>query len=347
MAWPVPRHTKNQVNKAGAILAQDEPDLFEHFSAYDVVNYWRSCHGYPINTFQATLRSKLANIEASAIVAQRLKRMPSIVNKLHRLDGMQLVRMQDIGGLRAVVTTVKKVRELENNYRNSNFKHRLISSKDYIDQPKASGYRSVHMIYSYSNEKAPEYDGLLLELQIRTRIQHAWATAVETMGTFLDKALKSSEGPKAWLDFFSLTGSSFAHIERTTPVPGYEDLSKEETFVRTIRTVKELDVKDRLAAFSIAANHIHKEKGAGSYHLVILDTEKKLVNVRSFGRGSLNTASDEYGRIEKQIKDGQPLQAVLVSAGSLENLRRAYPNYFLDTREFVRYLEKVEMELKK
>ena len=239
------------------------------------------------------------------------------------------------------------MRDLETNYRNSRFKHELISSKDYINQPKSSGYRSVHLIYRYSNEQAPSYDGLLLELQIRTKLQHAWATAVETMGIFLDKALKSSEGPQSWLDFFSLTGSAFAHIEKTSPVPGYEALSKEDTLAKTMQTARSLDVKNRLNAFSIAANHIHQDKGGGSYHLVILDTEKKLVRVRSYGRSSLNSASEEYGKIEKQIKDGEPLQAVLVSAGSLENLRRAYPNYFLDTREFVRYLDEIETVFQK
>ena len=32
---------------------------------------------------------------------------------------------------------------------------------------------------------------------------------------------------------------------------------------------------------------------------------------------------------------GANRQAVLVATGPLDNLRRAYPNYFLDTREFI------------
>ena len=117
MAWPTPKHSKNQVNKAGEILCQPDPNLNidKLIWAYDVVNHWRSCHGYPINTFQATLRNKLATIDSTAFLVQRLKRMPSIINKLHRFSGMQLVRMQDIGGLRVVVSSVKKVRDLETN----------------------------------------------------------------------------------------------------------------------------------------------------------------------------------------------------------------------------------------
>ena len=75
---------------------------------------------------------------------------------------MQLARMQDIGGLRAVVGTLKMVRELEDNYKRSRFKHELVTDRDYIENPKSSGYRSVHMIYRYRSEIAPAYDGLLL-----------------------------------------------------------------------------------------------------------------------------------------------------------------------------------------
>lgn len=98
---------------------------------------------------------------------------------------MNLARMQDIGGLRTVVSSIARVSKLETEYRSSKFKHVLVSSKDYISEPKEDGYRGIHLIYKYSNPRAPAYEGLSLELQMRTRLQHAWATAVETMGTFL------------------------------------------------------------------------------------------------------------------------------------------------------------------
>lgn len=94
---------------------------------------------------------------------------------------MKLGRMQDIGSLRAIVDSVPNVRKLEEGYRNSHFKHILTSSKNYIDKPKKDGHRSIHLIYKYANKSVPIYDGISLELQLRTRLQHAWATAVETM----------------------------------------------------------------------------------------------------------------------------------------------------------------------
>ena len=45
-------------------------------------------------------------LDKNAIVAQRMKRAPSISLKLQRFDGMRIACMQDIGGLRAIVSTV-------------------------------------------------------------------------------------------------------------------------------------------------------------------------------------------------------------------------------------------------
>ena len=89
MAWPIPNFSKTQVNKAGKILAGNKVFDEELLWAVGVVDNWRSCHGYPINTFQATLRHKLKIIDPNAIVAQRLKRMFSIVEKLRRFNNMQ------------------------------------------------------------------------------------------------------------------------------------------------------------------------------------------------------------------------------------------------------------------
>jgi putative GTP pyrophosphokinase len=212
------KFSKNEVNRAGEILRNEEQGVDELTWAEEVLENWRGRHAYPINTFQATLRNKLKIIDKKALIAQRLKRSPSIVSKLQRFLKMQLSRMQDIGGLRAVVNDIKNARELEENYKKSHFQHELVGEKDYISCPKKTGYRGIHLIYRYKNRNVPEYDGLQLELQIRTQLQHIWATSVETVGTFLNNSLKSSEGPKAWLSFFALIGSAFAISDKTFKV---------------------------------------------------------------------------------------------------------------------------------
>lgn len=351
MNWPVPTYSRNQINKAGkTLLNLNKFDLNNYNSedfdavrhAYKIFSNWRSSHSYPINTFQSTLRNKLNRIDSNAIVAQRLKRMSSIIKKLRRFKNMKLAQMQDIGGLRTVVSSMNKVRMLQDGYINSQFKHDLVTIRDYISYPKESGYRSVHLIYRYKNDRRPEYNGLSLELQIRTPIQHAFATTVETIDTFLGSALKSSEGPKVWLDFFCLIGSAFAHLENTPPVPNYEGMTRKETFAGVVQKMNELNVRDRLHALIIATEQVYKVGKTGSYNLIILNERLKSVTVRTYSKDDVESAYQDYISAERKIKEGELFQVVLVSAGSIKNLRRAYPNYFLDTREFLKQLNRIE-----
>lgn len=344
MAFAVPRFKKHEVNRVGTILASDKFDLDDYLWAYNVLANWRACHGYPINTFQALLRMKSKEIDKNAIVAQRLKRAPSVIAKLQRFSSMKLAQMQDIGGLRAVVGTVAGVRKLEASYRESRFKHELVSSKDYINKPKADGYRSIHLVYRYLNDGAPIFNGLLLELQFRTRRQHAWATAVETMSTFLGHALKSGQGDRPWREFFEVTSAALTHLEATAPVPGYERLSRDEVFTRVAETENELHVLRKLQGFSIATDRITTVKGPGNYHLVILDSSTRSVSIRPFPKTQLEQANIEYAKIEERAQNGEQIEAVLVSAGPIEALKKAYPNYFLDTHAFVTQIERVIAE---
>jgi hypothetical protein len=348
MPYAKPSYSRNQVNLAGEFWARmPQPnDRKKMFETFDKINNWRACHYYPINTFQMTLRDKLTKIDPDAIVAQRLKRFFSIVQKLRRFKAMKLSTMQDIAGLRAVVHTLQQVRTLTNSYLNADkftFKHELVTQRDYIEAPKESGYRGVHLVYRYNNraKRSRHWNGLLIELQIRTRLQHIWATAVETLGTFLDHALKASEGPEEWLNFFSLTGSAFAHLEKGPPVPGYESLSAKETFAATIENADALHVHDRLKAYAVAVQQIVRTGSGDTYHLIVLDPVKKTSQVKSFSRVMFQQATDEYAGVEKRIASGEDLQAVLVSGGPIGELKRAYPNYFLDTHEFIEKLDQL------
>jgi len=195
----VPKESKTQINKAGTVLVADNPKFSDLGSALRLADKWRACHAYPINTFQATLRTKLRSYREDPIAAQRLKRMPTIIDKLKRYPAMKLTTMQDIGGVRAILASIRDVYKLVDEYKDSRrLSHELIDHKDYIQSPRSEdGYRSVHLIYRYKNKLAPNYDGLRIELQIRTKLQHIWATAVESMGTFLGQALKSEVVPSA------------------------------------------------------------------------------------------------------------------------------------------------------
>ena len=355
MGFAIPLNTRSEVNRSGEALLRDalnpEPistdqEFDDFLHAYIVLNNWRASHAYPINTFQALLRKKLKDIDRNALVAQRLKRYPSIVAKLERYPEMKLARMQDIGGLRAVVSSMPRVRRLEAAYRDSRFKHKLVSFKDYIASPKPDGYRSIHLIYKYDNPRAPEYKGLLLELQLRTKLQHAWATAVETMGTFLGQALKSGKGEPEWRKYFSIASAAIAVVERTAAVPGFEKMEPMNVFKLLQKEERRLKVLPKLRSFAIAADKIKKERGQGPYHLVILDSRARSVSIHPYQLANLDQANADYAAIEKRAAEGEPVEAVLVSVGSVQALKKAYPNFFLDTQAFVLEIERIFQILK-
>ena len=341
---PVPDETKSQINRAGAILSSQEADPSYSAWALELAERWRACHAYPINTFQATLRANLRSYEGDPIAAQRLKRMPTIVDKLKRYPAMKLTTMQDIGGVRAVLSSVEDVRSLAHRYMDSRrFAHKLTRVNDYITNPRGEdGYRSIHLIYSYRNKRISDYDGLRIELQIRTRLQHIWATAVESMGTFLGQALKSRRGEQKWLDFFAVVSSAFAHEEGTAPVPPFAHLSREETSVEVARAEAGANALNMMSGLSIAANEIHGTKSKASfYHVIELNSEDKTVQITPYDRDSFEKALLHYAAAEELAARGERIEPVLVSAGPVTKLRRAYPNFFLDITEFVDTVRKI------
>ena len=98
---------------------------------------------------------------------------------------------------------------------------------------------------------------------------------------------------------------------------------------------------EKLSGFAIAADRITKERGQGAYHLVILDSTARTVSIRPYPVARLEQANLDYAEIEKRTNTGESIEAVLVSAGPIDALRKAYPNYFLDTQAFVAQIEKV------
>lgn len=342
----VPPESKNKINKAGRILVQERSSPADAAWAIDLAERWRACHAYPINTFQATLRAKLRGYGGEPIAAQRLKRMPTIIRKLKRYPAMKLTTMQDIGGVRAILGSLSDVYALASQYQEGGrFQHELITHRDYVQEPRdEDGYRSVHLVYSYRSRRAPAYSGLRVELQIRTGLQHAWATAVETTGTFLGQDLKSRMGEREWLDFFVLVSAIFASEEGTPPPPRFEHSSADQLRKELSAAESRLNALEVMQGLSLAAKAIGEGRATGtgsSYHLIVLDSLKRRVAIRSYDRDSLEQAVRDYGLFEERAAEGELIEPVLVSAGRLRDLRRAYPNFFLDMGVFYRKVRRL------
>lgn len=336
------RFSKKEITKAGKIVISSKDEEVRNL-ALDKINIWRTDHLYPLNTMKNSLLRvfKKYNI-TPLLVSQRLKRLVSIEYKLDLNENMGLGGMQDIGGYRAVLDNVTDLFKLKEILRKNNY-HKIDKLDDYIENPKLSGYRSIHFIYVY-NSKNELYDGLKVELQIRTKLQHNWATAVETAGIITKTSLKSSQGPDDWLEFFKIVSSLFAIKEKLPVLEIHKNCSVEELMFECEKYVNSLNVIDILSALRVSVKHL--EKNNSEYYILTIDTIKKIVNIKNYKKNEFEFASKDYLEIEKSIKENEGA-VVLVSSSSIKSLRKAYPSYFLDTSEFISALNKIIENCKK
>jgi len=336
MAWTTTNYSKGEISRAGKVLIDRNASFEQRTWALDVMSSWRAAQAYPMHALLMMLRNKANDIDKNAVVVQRHKRAPSIIGKLSRFPKMELSRMQDIGGCRAIVSSVRDVERLNEHIQSSRTRNELHREYNYIAQPKDSGYRGVHLTYKYNGEKT-EYNGYFVELQLRSKVQHAWATTVEIVDTFTDQALKSSKGTQDWLKFFRMASAEFAKLERRPAGAHVEGI---DTHAELSRLAHQLNVVKRLNAFAVSANHIiQKSDNKTDYFLLELTEDGSKIVVTQYKMSEFDRATTAYLQKEKQAKSESANDVVLVAAGSMHALQNAYPNYFADSREFVRLME--------
>ncbi|MFA6963510.1 MAG: RelA/SpoT domain-containing protein [Patescibacteria group bacterium] len=357
MAWTEIKYSKNLVNRAGDTLISQGSSTDEINEALMVLDNWRSAHSFPLHIFKKRLKVVSSAVDDTSLVVQRLKRSPAILRKLQRRYGelsptMKLSQMQDIGGCRAVLANVKLVNKICSEYYHTDkanrgehcdLKHQFKNKKDYINNPKDDGYRGVHLIYKYISDKSNKYNGLLIEIQVRSKLQHLWATAVETVGHFTKQALKSNEGEEDWITFFKLVSSVFAQKEKTPPVPD-TPIDGSELFRQVEKLSNKLQVVEKIKSWAeslrqmeqIEQNEPHKPH----FYLLELDIDTRRLAIRAFDKKDEETANQMYSAAEKRASEAKANRdIVLVEADTTKELQRAYPNYFLDTKEFIQELE--------
>lgn len=312
------------VNAPGA--TEHAPEWLE---AARLVNRWRALHARPLNVFRMNLRRR-AN--KGAIVAQRLKRLTSIIAKLQRLPRIPLSQMQDIGGCRVVVSNPDDAFNLAADFADSRTRHDLIKRDNYIERPRQTGYRGLHLVYAYNSDKPTRWQGLKTEIQVRSRLQHQWATAVETVGTFIGEDLKSGLGDPIWLRFFKLMSTAIARREYTPDVPGTP--SDYEELVSEIRgRDRQRGISGQLEAFQRVTSRLQRFKGSNHWIVIELNLETRRLRGDAFRANDWESANSLYLEKEMELR-GTQREVVLVSTDSLTALRKAYPNFFMDLSEF-------------
>ena len=339
------KYGRNQINKAGDILISSS-NKEEVNRVIEIINDWRTLHLPVLDELQNAIVSIFEKEEIQIhLVSRRLKRLSSIQEKLDRNAGMKLGGLQDIGGLRIVVPSMsvldKALLMLEKNVP----KHFELTKApvNYVLEPKDSGYRSIHFIYKYQSENS-DVDGLKVEFQLRTKLQHSWAMAVETAELVTKTALKASQGKAEWLTFFKIVSSIFAIKEKTRILS--EHIEKNYTINNLKQQLlllnKENHFVDTLKALNVSIKQSQKENHKNGYYILNIRFDQSTVDIKAFPKNKETESSEFYSELEKNIDDGENA-VVLVSVPKMQELQEAYPSYFLDTNNFIKTIES-EME---
>jgi len=197
---------RERTRSEGFERAAAETDGAAFDRAWEVLTWWRSLHARPLSGVAANLRYHVDQADgrvASRIeVTQRLKRLSTLIDKLEREEG-RVTQMHDVGGVRALLPSQRHVYAVGRRLRKS---WKIMRVRDYIAEPKESGYRALHLIVKRK--------GYAIEVQLRTISQDAWANAVEEQGRRLGEGLKFGAGSEQVRAMFLAMADTLARFDR-------------------------------------------------------------------------------------------------------------------------------------
>jgi putative GTP pyrophosphokinase len=322
-----PGGSKSRVNRAGdAIRARKatEADLL-------VLDEWRAAHRAVLNTFQSILRTRTRDTEI--VVAQRHKRKRTIFDKLHRFPGMQLSRMDDVAGCRLIFKNIADLYAFRADLHKAHFRHKLrndLDKYDYIKEPKATGYRGIHDVYEYdvNSEAGKALAGLYVEIQYRTLVQHAWATAVEVIGFITESQPKFQQGDDRYEHAMALASEILARAHEKSKGP-FPDMNDKEVVAQFLKLDSELGLMATLRGLNAANKSVTDNKNT-----ILVFSQAGDLEIKSYRDAT--EALRALFELESRFPDRD---IVLVRADKSDEIRVAFRNYFSDATEFIRLVE--------
>lgn len=355
------RYSKSAIDRAARDIRHGcENEIRE--DAINKIQNFRELHAYPLMLMKNHLVRTANRVSPNILVARRLKRLPTIINKLERpsLDGstinaIKLTRMQDIGGCRAIVKDIKELKALEALLLKSRSVHKIIDTSDYLT-PKKSGYSGIHLIYSCFDqaEKNHNWKKTKVEIQLRTELQHAWATSLEVIDTLEQIELKTSlGGHEKWRNFFSIAGKLVAHDEKACTLPDDEvEILEKQLY----ELEADLNVSKKLTNFSVgitaATRGLKELKSPKNIGMCLVTLHRDELSSAKFTSESkfkvgfdlkvykTNQTPVALDALNECEKNPDVLMCVLLSAKNAKALKKAYPNYFGSTTKFRQFINK-------
>lgn len=330
-----PQFSRNQVKKAGERIRKG----IHSRSDMEVLENWRAAHAHIINTFQANLRGRTRGTQY--LVGQRLKRRVTIIDKLTRQPGMNMARMHDIAGCRVVFPKLNQMLSFRKELNASKAKHlRITEERDqfnYLEQPKESGYRGIHDVYRYASYSgvASDWDGLLIEVQFRTRPQHAWATAVEIADLLNKSRIKFSESSDKYQHFFRVCSEIIARTQEQSR-SCLESLSDKDLLEEFRKIEADTHMLDILSKTNRMTSNVQDKFFKKRLNTIMIFPFEGEAFLRVQGYKDTRAALEKYEQLEEENEGKADI--VLVRAEDSNAMMKVFQNYFTDARDFVKYV---------
>lgn len=315
-------HTKGEIRRAGEAIAKGVASRADE----QVLQEWRDCHAYVLNTFQQTLRRWIRN--RPYVLVQRLKRLNTVKDKLRTGRATDVATMNDLAGCRLIFPSVPELISYRDEFHSkSRAEHHYLSGGkfNYLGSPKATGYRGMHDVFRYNVQEPPgeAWNGLRVEIQYRTQAQHAWATAVEISDLIDGERVKFDRGANVERERLFVLASEYIARNAENMKGALPELSDAQVLNELVGLEHKIGVFGRLRALSAGAPVIPKSK-----NLVLCFSDSlEIIPFRS-GRQAL-------ARRNQIELDSPDLDVVYIRAEKPHEVAGAFRNYFRDAQGFL------------
>ncbi len=226
--------SNSQIDRLGDRLRKGSPSEAE----LTLLDEYRRSFGEAYDIVVRTIRDRL-QLEPTGRPA---KSTSSLIEKLQR-ESIRLSQVQDISGCRVVVTNVTEqvrvVASLESTFPRTSV----------VDRRKnpSYGYRAIHVIALIS--------GKLIEIQVRSYLQHIWAELSEKHADVIDLNIKYGGGPETVQKDLAIISTTIAQYEEFEyNLPQLEAKDKNQQFQQDIQSFRKQMLKMKESIVGLCNN---------------------------------------------------------------------------------------------
>ena len=318
--------SKSQVSKIGKQIRQDLRDGKE-VNEESLINLqkYRESHFQSLHKVFGILSEISRKSYKGSLTVYRLKRIDTIIRKIVREPTMGLATMQDIAGCRVIVGHKSQIKKIVQGIENRT-DLQIIKRYDYIAKPRETGYSSYHIII------LPNGCDRVVEVQIRTRANHHWATLVEITDLLFNVKLKEGQPHPELFIFHSLLSIESQKLS----------LNQRESIIKIEKNL--LIISKLISVFKhnyfIAVDRWGRSIQNDEYRYVIMEIDDRLSPSFEF---FLRFEDAELKYFQKFTIDEPNMVLIHLNNVDFEKIGLAYSNYILTSHPSINlYLEIIQ-----